>query len=439
MNTSATATADITPLAITVTAVTDTKTYDGTTSSAGIPTITSGSLVGTDTEAWTQIFDNKNAGSGKHLTPQGVVSDGNGGNNYSVTFIDNTTGVVNARTLIVNATGINKIYDGNTSATVTLSDNRVAGDVLIDSYVAATFSDKNAETGKTVGVTGISISGTDVGNYTLDLTTTTTTADITPKILTVSGTTASNKIYDATTAATVDTTGAVLSGIIGLDTVTVNNTGALGNFDNKNVGTGKTVTVSGMTLGGADADNYAVAQSTTTADITPRTLTVTATGVNRVYDNSTTATVTFSDDRIAGDIFGYSYTANFIDGSAGTNKTINVTDISISGTDAGNYTLSSTTATTTATITAATAAINQLSPLTTNVVPPPDAFQLYGSIINPIGGSVYHYHPLTPADMAAFDAMILSASDYELINGSLNLIGHQGLISMFEEFNRMRH
>jgi hypothetical protein len=104
--------------------------------------------------------------------------------------------------------------------------------------------------------------------------------------------------------------------------------------------------------------------------------------------------------------------------------------------------LSSTTATATANITAVITIIDQLSPLTTTVVPPPDAFQLYGylwSIVNPSGGLVYYYHPLTPADMAAFDAMILRDSDYQLINGSLSLIGHQDLMSMFEELDMMSH
>jgi hypothetical protein len=37
-----------------------------------------------------------------------------------------------------------------------------------------------------------------------------------------------------------------------------------------------------------------------TANITPRPLTVTATGVNKVYDGNTTAMVTLSDNRVAG-------------------------------------------------------------------------------------------------------------------------------------------
>ena len=57
------------------------------------------------------------------------------------------------------ATGVNKVYDGTTTATVTLSDDRVCGDVLTDSYTAPAFADKNVGTGKPVSVTAISISG----------------------------------------------------------------------------------------------------------------------------------------------------------------------------------------------------------------------------------------------------------------------------------------
>jgi hypothetical protein len=40
--------------------------------------------------------------------------------------------------------------------------------------------------------------------------------------------------------------------------------------------------------------------------------------------------------------------------------------------------------------------------------------------------------------MAAFDAMILSAADYQFLNGTLSLTGHAGLMSMFEELNNRR-
>ena len=84
----------IRPRAITVTAATSTKGYDGTTTAAAAPTITGGSLATGDTAAFSETFDNRNAGSGKTLTPAGSVNDGNGGNNYTVTFATSASGSI---------------------------------------------------------------------------------------------------------------------------------------------------------------------------------------------------------------------------------------------------------------------------------------------------------------------------------------------------------
>ena len=109
--------------------------------------------------------------------------------------------------------------------------------------------------------------------------------------------------------------------------------GGTATFDDKNVGNGKTVTVTGLSLSGADAGNYTVnTTATTTADITPRALMVSAAGQNKVYDGTTTATVTLSDDRVAGDDLTLSYgTATFADKNVGTGKTVSVSGIMSTG------------------------------------------------------------------------------------------------------------
>jgi len=62
-------------------------------------------------------------------------------------------------------------------------------------------------------------------------------------------------------------------------------------------GIGKTVSVSGISISEPISGNYALQNTTasTTADITARALVVSATGVNKVYDGNTTATVTLSE------------------------------------------------------------------------------------------------------------------------------------------------
>ena len=67
--------------------------------------------------------------------------------------------------MTVAATGVNKTYDGTNTATVTLADDRVAGDALLASYGAATFNHKNVGDDKPIDVIGITVAGTDAANY----------------------------------------------------------------------------------------------------------------------------------------------------------------------------------------------------------------------------------------------------------------------------------
>ena len=76
--------------------------------------------------------------------------------------------------------------------------------------------------------------------------------------------TAADKVFDATTAATI--TSRTLTGVVGPDTVTY--TGGTATFDTMIPGTDKTVTGTGLTLTGTDAGNYSVnSTATTLADI----------------------------------------------------------------------------------------------------------------------------------------------------------------------------
>src|SRR4029079_13267834 len=153
--------------AITVTAVTNTKTYDGTTSAAATPTISpAGSIQTGDTANFTESYDNKNAGSGKTLTPAGSVSDGNGGANYAVTFVAVYTGVINQRAITVTAVSNTKTYDGTTSAaatpTISPAGSIQTGDTA---NFSETYDNKNAGSGKTLTPAGSVSDGNGGANY----------------------------------------------------------------------------------------------------------------------------------------------------------------------------------------------------------------------------------------------------------------------------------
>ncbi|HEY5581996.1 MAG TPA: YDG domain-containing protein, partial [Rhodoferax sp.] len=119
---------------------------------------------------------------------------------------------------------------------------------------AGAFADKNVGNAKTVAITGL---GVDNTNYTVSHAA--TSADISKADLTVSGLTANNKVYDTTVAATLVGTANVAP--LASDVVNMGGTGS-GVFANPNVGTGIAVIVSGYTLNGTDADNYAIIQPT---------------------------------------------------------------------------------------------------------------------------------------------------------------------------------
>ncbi|MBP3856568.1 MAG: chitobiase/beta-hexosaminidase C-terminal domain-containing protein [Ruminiclostridium sp.] len=275
------------------------KTYDGTTSAEldYSSVVLTGAASGAKLSVTaTGTFADKNVGTGKTVTISGITLTGDDADNYALAEVQQTTATANITAKAVTITGLgatNKEYDGTTTATVTGTaaiDGKVGSDDVSVSAGTASFADANVGTVITVTFSGYSLSGTAAGNYTLSEQPASVTASITQKEVTVSGITASNKTYDGTTDAQLDYSGATIMGKIEADDLTVTATGA---FEDANAGTDKTVTISGLTLGGADAGNYVLAengqQTSTTADITPTTYTVTYKVVNGTWADDTTA------------------------------------------------------------------------------------------------------------------------------------------------------
>src|SRR5262249_19164981 len=114
------------------------------------------------------------------------------------------------------------------------------------------------------------------------------------KSLFVTGLSGTNKVYDATTADSAagnSTLSGVVSGVNngGGTTDVVSLTNGSAAFGDANVGNGKAVTFSGYSISGADAGNYSLSQpASSTANITPAGLTITAMNVSMVYADGTT-------------------------------------------------------------------------------------------------------------------------------------------------------
>ena len=233
----------------------------------------------------------------------------------------------------------NKIYDGTVAASLQLSTDKFADDVVTAVPSSTVFDNKNVGTGKTITASGLSLTGTDASNYSLSSTSTTSTGNITAKALSL-GFSGVNKVYDGTSVATVNVSDDRIAG----DVLTIGRTAV---FSDKNVGTGKSVTVSGAALSGTDSGNYSLGNTTgsTTADITQRTLTISGiTGPSRAYDGTTTATPVTSgivySNKVSGDNLSISSsTGVFTDSKdVGTNKPVALTNV-YTGTDLSNYSI----------------------------------------------------------------------------------------------------
>jgi hypothetical protein len=322
--------------------------YDGTPSAT--VTLTTDKLGGDDVvpASTGASFVDKNVGTSKAISVNGIlISGGDVANYHLLNTAAATTADITARNLTVTAHGIGRGYDGTKAATVTLTTDKLGGDDVVPASTGASFVDKNVGTNKAVSVSGISISGGDAPNYHLLNTTAATIANITQLDLHV-GATGVDKIYDGTTAATAS----LSTDKLPTDDVTPNGSAS---FGDKNVGSSKLVTVSGIYITGGDATNYSLVNSsaTTAANITDRDLHVAAAGVSKVYDGNSTAAVILSTDKVSGDSVSASYAAaSFADRNVGNAKAVSVSGIVLSGADKGNYNLVNSTAATTANITA---------------------------------------------------------------------------------------
>jgi len=342
-------TASITQLTLNLTGVTAAdKVYDQGVAAAlsgGSIAPIAGDAVTLDISGGTGVFADKNVGAGKAVTVSGYTISGADAGNYALAQPTGVTASITQLTLnLTGVTAASKTYDAQTDATISGGVIApISGDAvtLVTSGVSGFFADKNVGTSKSVTISGYAITGGDAANYSL-VQPTGVTADITARSLAVTGASAASKIYDRLVIATIS--GGVVSVISG-DDVTLDVAGRSGVFADWNVGTGKSVTVSGYAITGADVANYALVQPTgLTADITPLSLAVSgATAANKTYDRLLTASISGgSISAISGDtviLDGTNAAGLFADKNVGTGKSVTVSGYTISGADAANYSL----------------------------------------------------------------------------------------------------
>lgn len=292
----------------------------------------------------TAVYNDATVGSGKTITVKYSIS-GSAKSKYvaPADFVSYTGEITPKRLLITDPVILaSKVYDANTLAGVTVGsltnvDPSDAGNVTVSA--SASYDNVSVGNNKTITVT-YTIDGSAKSNYLPPVNYTYVLGQITPKQLSISDPQLLAKSYDASTTAYVvaGTLSDVESGDVGQVTVT-----AVGTYDDVNVGTGKTVTVSYL-LSGSAVSNYLapVDYITNTGEITPKQLLIASPILNKskVYDAKTAVTVqagALTNIEVA-DSGNLSVTAQaqYNDANVGIGKTITVS-YTISGSALGNY------------------------------------------------------------------------------------------------------
>ena len=215
-------------------------------------------------------FQDKNAGQNKAVDITAIALGGTDAVNYNLlSNTASTTANISKASATVTGNSLSTVYNGQNQ-----NVNGFTATGLVNGEIEAVLTGVTATgaTARNAGIYRNTVSGTDQ-NY--DLTLVNGALQINQAILqNVTGITANDKTYDGTTDATLNTNAAQFNSMVAGDDLNVAT--ASGQFKNKDIGTNKIVTITGIRLGGADASNYRLSNNTamTTANINPENIQV---------------------------------------------------------------------------------------------------------------------------------------------------------------------
>jgi hypothetical protein len=293
----------VTAKSLTITGLTATgnnKVYDGTTTATvGGAANLSGVLAGDvanvtfNTGSVTRTYNNANVGINKTITVGGYSISGTAAGNYTLTQPTGITGDITAKGLtITGLTADNKIFDGNTTATLSgtptlnVIETVDIGNVTVSGTATANFASSAVGNNIAVTVTGYTLSGTASGNYTVSQPTG-LTANITAPAPTITNFTPTSGGVDAV--------------------VTITGTGFTG--------------ASLVKIGGVNARSFTVVNATTITAVVNDGF---ATGLVEVTQGTTVTLGTFTRTSCANTITGLSASSSVVNGFAGFDVTWNL-------------------------------------------------------------------------------------------------------------------
>ena len=345
-----------------------TKTYDGNTLAdaskfgAALNNAVAGdSVTATATGA---AYNDKNVTAANRIDYTGVALAGADAGNYTLAASAvQGTGTITRRMLTASAVGAQtKTYDGTTAADTSqfraTLNNVVAGEenLVAATATGAAYNDKNVAGANRIDYTGVALTGTGAGNYSLAATAE-GAGKITPKELNLALTSGArfDKTYDGNNRvdqSLTKGTNYTLTGFVGTEGDHLALAAATGTYTaGKDAGTDKEVTFKNLTLAGTGAGNYTLDKTALTGigTITRRALTLGSVAAqSKTYDGTTAADASqfraALTNAIAGDSVAAAATgAAYNDKNVAAANRIDYTGVALAGADAGNYSLAATT------------------------------------------------------------------------------------------------
>ena len=337
------------------------KTYDGTAAADAskfhvtLHNVLSGEenlVTATATDATYNSKDVATAGTVNYT----LALTGTGAGNYSIASTAQGAGSITRRALTLGTVAAQtKTYDGTTAADAAkfsaMLGNIVSGEEnsVRATAAGAAYNSKDVATANAVNYTGVALTGTGAGNYSI-ADTAQGAGTITRRALTLGAVAAQTKTYDGTTAEDASKFHVALNNTVAGDSVTATAAGAA--YNSKDVATAATIGYTGLALTGAEAGNYSLAATTAqgAGTITRRALTLDSVAAQtKTYDGTTAAdasqfqgalgnVVTGEENSVTATAAGAAYNSKNVAAAS----TVSYTGVALQGTGVANYSLANT-------------------------------------------------------------------------------------------------
>jgi hypothetical protein len=199
------------------------------------------------------------------ITPSGAGFTSGTATNYTLSYVASTLTISALSSSITFASLADRVYG---VAPITLTATATSGLTVSFSSVTPSVCTVSTTT-LTVVSNGIcTVQATQAGNAVYTAASSVTQSfTIATKQISMSGVTGVDKNYDATVNATVNFGSAQLNGVEAGDSVSFDTSSASAAFATTAAGTGKAITISGVSLTGQHASRYVLATPTTTASV----------------------------------------------------------------------------------------------------------------------------------------------------------------------------